>query len=185
MDHGPAAPSDASLAEAIARGEQAAEAELFERFAPRVFFLARRELRSHDLAEDARSETFLRAIQAIRQGHLRSPDALGSFLLQTTRHVIYEMLRQRRRAPDSLDEQQANDVPVPAPDTLDPEVEEAVRETLRDLSARDRMFLKLHFDDELPKAEIGRRLGIDPERVRLIKSRALERFRHALKRRLT
>jgi DNA-directed RNA polymerase specialized sigma24 family protein len=35
----------------------------------------------------------------------------------------------------------------------------------------------MHFYEELPTQEIARRAGIAPERVRLVKSRALKHFR--------
>jgi DNA-directed RNA polymerase specialized sigma24 family protein len=35
----------------------------------------------------------------------------------------------------------------------------------------------MHFYDELPTEEIARRVAIAPERVRLVKSRALKHFR--------
>jgi len=37
--------------------------------------------------------------------------------------------------------------------------------------------LRLYYYEDLSKEEISARLGIDPERVRLIKSRALKSFR--------
>lgn len=178
MDTPPlAAPSDADLAVAIARGELAAEAMLYARFSARVLYFARRELHSRELAEEARNETFLRVIEAIRAGRLRSAASLASFVLQTARHVIQETIRQRRRAAE-LD---ADDLwPMdPVADAVDPNVVEAVRDVLRDLSARDRAFLRMYYYDELDKEEIAKRLGIAPERVRLIKSRALHRFRRA------
>ena len=61
----------------------------------------------------------------------------------------------------------------------DRDVLHAVRETIREMTPRDRSFLRMYYYDELSKSDIATRLGIDPERVRLIKSRALQRFRRA------
>ncbi len=47
---------------------------------------------------------------------------------------------------------------------------------------RERDLLRLHYYEELPTQEIARRVGIAPERVRLVKSRALKHFREVYKR---
>lgn len=172
--------SDSELAEAVALGEPAADARLYERFGSRVHHLAQRELRARDLADDARNETFLRVITALRQGRLRIPGSLASFVLQTTRYVIYETLRHERRPRhEPLDERLVASLKAPSAEVFDVAVADAVRQTIDGLSSRDRAFLRMYYYEELPTADIARRLGIDAERVRLIKSRALARFRDA------
>jgi RNA polymerase sigma factor (sigma-70 family) len=172
-----AAETDGELAEAIARGDAAAEAALYERFALRVRYLAQRQLRSRDLAQDACNETFARTIAAIRGGRLRSAESVASFLLQTSRYVVLEMLRQQRPGHVSLDEHDEDRLAAPVPEEVDESALAAVRTAIRDLAPRDRSFLRMYYYDELPKGEIAERLGISEERVRLIKSRALQRFR--------
>lgn len=175
----PATPTDGDLARAVARGDGTAEAALYERFAGRVYYLARRELRSGDLADEARSETFLRVLQALRQGRLRSADSLAGFVLHTARNVVHEMIRVRARAHAfATDVDTVPDTAALAP--IPSELVDTVRAILRDLSPRDRAFLRMYYYDDLSKAEIAKRLGMAPERLRLIKSRALARFRRAL-----
>ena len=53
----------------------------------------------------------------------------------------------------------------------------AIAEVARHLKARDREFLRMYYYEELPREEIARVLGVREERLRLIKSRALKRFR--------
>ena len=53
----------------------------------------------------------------------------------------------------------------------------AIETVIRRLKPREQEFLRLYYYDELPKAEVSRRLGIPEERMRLIKSRALKSFR--------
>ena len=59
----------------------------------------------------------------------------------------------------------------------DQEVELAVQRTIERLKPRERAVLRMHFYEDLPTDEIARRADIAPERVRLVKSRALKHFR--------
>ena len=49
------------------------------------------------------------------------------------------------------------------------------------LKPREQQFLRMYYYEELPKEEIARKLGIKVERLRLIKSRALQQFREIYK----
>jgi RNA polymerase sigma factor (sigma-70 family) len=60
---------------------------------------------------------------------------------------------------------------------LDEETNRAIARIARSLNQRDREFLQMYYYDELPRDEIARLLGVREERLRLIKSRALKRFR--------
>jgi RNA polymerase sigma factor (sigma-70 family) len=175
------ASSSTELVQRIAAGDSAAEAQLFHQFAARVRFLARRELRSPAGVDDVCSETMMRTILALRQGKLREPEALPGFVLQTAKNVVREQNRKGDRTV-SFDEPDIHlpepSAPEPDPDA-DPRVVQALRQAAVGLGARDRAFLKFEYYDELPRGEIARRLGISEDRVRLIRSRALKRFRDA------
>ena len=71
-------PVDRTLIDEIRGRNEAAETTLYEQFAARVYYLARKMLGMHDRAEDVRAETFLRVFEAIRQDRLRAPEALPS-----------------------------------------------------------------------------------------------------------
>jgi RNA polymerase sigma factor (sigma-70 family) len=60
---------------------------------------------------------------------------------------------------------------------LDQEVSRSITEVVKQLKPREREFLRMYYYDELPKQEIARVLGVKQERLRLIKSRALQKFR--------
>ncbi len=60
--------SDTDLVRLIQNGDSAAGGELFQKYGPRIFYLALRDLRSRTDAEDVRAETFLRVLTAIRLG---------------------------------------------------------------------------------------------------------------------
>jgi RNA polymerase sigma-70 factor (ECF subfamily) len=170
---------DIELVARAEQGDEPAESVLYERYSGRVYFLALGELHSREDAEDVRAETFLRVLQALRQGRLRKPDSLPSFIVGITLNVIREHARKRAGV-EPLDEQ---DEPTPAsepsPETifLDNETSQSITKVVRRLKARDREFLRMYYYEELPKDEIARILGIKEDRLRLIKSRALKRFR--------
>jgi RNA polymerase sigma-70 factor, ECF subfamily len=177
QDQAPAS-SDMQIVADIQKGQTQAEAELYRKYHARVYYLALRESRSTHDAEDVCSETFLRALQAIRSSELRSPSALPAFILGTTRNVLYELFSRRRQAGQTTDPEDA-DLSLPSHEKLflDSEVQRAIEQTIGRLRPRERDMLRMHFYEELPAEEIARKFGIARERVRLVKSRALQHFR--------
>jgi RNA polymerase sigma factor (sigma-70 family) len=175
--------TDVRLVEEIRGGASDAESALYEKFSARVYYLALRELRSPADAEDARAETFLRVLQAVRGDALQSPQALSSFVLSTTRNVIREQHRQNRRT------EQIDEVELDRDDKFarhqafsDPAVKTAIERAIKRLKPREQQFLRMYYYEETSPDEIARVLGIKPERVRLIKSRALKSFREQYER---
>ena len=170
--------SDSELAVGVAGGDAAAESALYEKYSGRVFYLALSERYSREDAEDIRAETFLRVLQALREGKLRKPASLGSFVVGIALNVMREHRRQRAGA-DALTELE-DEIPggeSPEAAFLDKEVSRSVAEMAAQLKPRERQFLRMYYYEELSKEEIARALGIKEERLRLIKSRALKSFR--------
>jgi RNA polymerase sigma-70 factor (ECF subfamily) len=172
------AAADVELVASIQSGHSGAETALYERYAAKVYYLALRESRLPHDAEDIRAETFLRVLQAIRGNSLRSPEALASFILGTARNVLHELFQRRKQA-GKTKEPEAADLSTPSHEEhfLNSEVRLAIERTIVRLKPRERDLLRMHFYEELPTQEIARRAGIAPERVRLVKSRALKHFR--------
>lgn len=174
--------SNQEIVERIRSGETDAETALYEKFSARVYFTALSETHSKADAEDIRAETFLRVIQALRADKQRSADSLPSFIVGFTLNVIREHVRQKYRA-DSLEDYEydvASEISLEQV-FLDAETSRALQEAARQLKPREQQFLRMYFYEELPKEEIARKLGINEERIRLIKSRALQSFRDAYK----
>jgi RNA polymerase sigma-70 factor (ECF subfamily) len=149
-------------------------AQLYDSFSSRIYFVALRELRSRAAAEDVCNETLVRVMQALREGRVTSQDAVPGFVATTARNVMHEFRRKDDRADPIGD----RDFAAPSCNTMvDESVRRVMQRVLELLKPREREVLRLYFYEELPKEEISRRLGVDPERVRLIKSRALKSFR--------
>jgi RNA polymerase sigma-70 factor (ECF subfamily) len=173
------ASSDSELVVDIQNGLTQAEAALYEKYSAKVYYLALRQSRCPHDAEDVRAETFLRVLLAIRGNQIRSAAALPGFILGTTRNVLRELFSRRQQAGDSAADLAIIDLAVPSHEELflDAEVRQAIEQTILRLKPRERDLLRMHFYEELPAEEIARRSGIARERVRLVKSRALKRFR--------
>jgi RNA polymerase sigma factor (sigma-70 family) len=171
-------PIDSDLVSGIERGDKFAEDQLYRKYSDRLYFLALSELHSHQDAEDVRSETFIRVIQAVRQGKLRKPESLGSFVVGIALNVIRE-LRRERFGVESLDDNDVNFAIEASPEEafLDQEVKSSIVETVKHLKPREQEFLRMYYYEELPLPSIAAALGIKQERLRLIKSRVLQRFR--------
>jgi RNA polymerase sigma factor (sigma-70 family) len=172
------ATTDSELVSRIQTGEFESESALYERYAPRVYYLALRESRSPQDAEDARAETFLRVLQAIRGKQIRAAESLGPFILGVTRNVLRELYAKRRQQGDAVPAEEA-ELSIPSHERffLDQEVRAAIQSTIAKLKPREQLVLRLLLYDELSPTEVARRVQIAPERVRLVKSRALKHFR--------
>jgi RNA polymerase sigma-70 factor (ECF subfamily) len=172
-----AVPSETQLVTRIQEGQSDAEAELYKIYSGRVYYLGLRRTRSPADAEDIREETFLRVLHAIRANQLRSASSLAGYILGTARNVLREFIR--RRQAENIDASPASEPSTSSHEGIffDSDVRKAIEETIARLKPRERELLRMHFYEELPRAEIARRSGISEERVRLVKSRALKHFR--------
>lgn len=168
---------DSDLVVEVRKGNSIAEAELYERYSARIYFLALSELHSKTDAEDIRAETFLRVIQALRQDKLRSNASLPSFIVGIALNVIREHNRRGSKT-QQFDGNEVNLAGDSSAETafLDHETRESVLEVIKHLKPREREFLRMYYYEELSKEAISRSLGIKEERMRLIKSRALKAF---------
>jgi RNA polymerase sigma-70 factor (ECF subfamily) len=164
---------DIDLVARIQAGDSGAETVLFERYGARLYYLALSRSGSPQDAEDLRSETMLRVLSAIRNRQLREPAALASFILRTLDNVAREAIRRESQALRIASDPRANI----ERHFLDNSVKEAIEWTIARLKPRERDVLRMYYYEELPKEEIARRIGIAEERVRLLKSRALQSFR--------
>jgi len=166
----------------IQQGDSAAEAVLYEKFSQRIYFLAVSELHSKDDAEDIRAETFLRVLQALREGKLRSADSLPSFIVGFALNIIREHVRHRYKM-DSLEDYEYDVASEGSLEDvfLDADTSRCIEEAVKKLKPREQEFLRLYYYEELSKEEISARLGIKEDRLRLIKSRTLQAFREIYK----
>jgi RNA polymerase sigma-70 factor (ECF subfamily) len=170
--------TDTELVANIQNGQSESESALYEKYSARVYYLALRESKSAHDAEDVRAETFLRVLLAIRGNQVRSPAALPGFIVGVTRNVLRELYARRNQAAAAAG-QNVTEAAAPSHEKLflDQEAQRAVMSVIERLKPRERAVLRMHYYEELPTEEIAERAAIAPERVRLVKSRALKHFR--------
>jgi RNA polymerase sigma-70 factor (ECF subfamily) len=175
--------SDGDLARAIAAlppgFAEAAEGELFRRFAPRVRLYGLRHLRDQDAADDLVQQVMLMTIEKLRTGAVRDADQIASFILGASRMTVKDLKRREWRReklreaflPVSL-------VEVPFADVvLDLDRLEGCLARLAD---RERSVVLLTFYAEKNGNEVGRELRLTAANVRVIRYRAIERLRKCI-----
>jgi RNA polymerase sigma-70 factor (ECF subfamily) len=137
-------------------------------------------LRSPEIIEDVRQETFARFFTALQEGKFLQPERLGSFVNSICNNVLMEHYRSAARN-TSLDDEDEQKFPSAGFDLLDSllskETEKKVREVLEKLPERDRRLLREVFLEERDKDEVCRDFGIDREYLRVLLHRAKQAFK--------
>src|SRR6186713_1756225 len=92
---------DSDLARAITGGgpglAEAAETELYRRFAPRVRLYGLRHLRDDDAARDLVQQVMLLTIEKLRAGEVREADEIVSFVFGVSRTMVIDLKRREWR----------------------------------------------------------------------------------------
>ncbi len=174
--------SDADLARSIAAASpgaaQAAEAELYRRFARRVRLYGLKHLRDEGAAQDLVQQVLLVTIERLRAGEVRNPEEIGSFILGTSRVMAGAIKRTERRRQRLVEQFTVAEIAEePAVFALDIAL---VERCLQSLGQRDRAVLILTFYAEKTAAEIAGELGLTSGAVRVARHRALDRLRECV-----
>ncbi|MGV0792636.1 RNA polymerase sigma factor [Mycolicibacterium sp. XJ1819] len=151
--------SDAELVRGSLAGDRAAFADIYDRYADRLYDFCVGMLRDRDGAADCVQDTF--CIAATRLHQLREPDRLRPWLYSVARHEALRRLRDRRRETpsDALPELESADE---APDALSARTELAdlVADVAGGLSDRDQAVLDLAFRHGLNGPDLAEALGV-------------------------
>lgn len=165
-------------------GDAEAFGELYRLFARRVFGLCRHLLVSHEAAEDATSEVFLRAQRAMKTYDSALP--FPRWLFSIAGHHCVDQLR-RRRVERRLFEVPEEDAPEVAAGTESPLAEflggerrDAVRAAIAALPERYRLPLVLRYFSDMSYDQIAGALGLNRNHVATLIFRAKKELRQAL-----
>jgi len=173
----------ASLAR-VARGDQLAFAELYDRHARLVFSLALRILHERADAEDVVQEVFAQVwAQAGRYDASRG--AVAAWMLMLTRSRAIDRLRARRARPETAAESETAENVADLSATQDLELLSAeqvgrLQRALKDLPEAQRTALELAYYEGLTHAEVAQRLAEPLGTVKTRIRQAVIKLREAL-----
>jgi RNA polymerase sigma-70 factor, ECF subfamily len=171
---------DADLVLRIGSGSDLeAEAELFQRMAPRIRLYGLRHLRNAHAAEDLAQQVCLTTLEALRAGRLREPEKLTSFVLGMCRMTVLDLRRGARRR-EQLMERFGSDLPV-SDLSLPPRLDhERLTRCVQGLRERERTVVVMTFYDERTGADVAGFLGMSEANVRVVRHRAIRRLRECM-----
>jgi RNA polymerase sigma-70 factor (ECF subfamily) len=164
------------IAAAAPDGDRGAEAELYRRMAPRVRRYGLRHLRDGHAANDLMQLVMVRVLEQLREGKVREPQRIVSFVFGTCRMVLLELQRGEAQRERLLE--QWGDVLTVADISVGPRLDHArVADCLRRLAERERSVIVLSFYEERTAADVASMLGTTAGNVRVIRHRGLARLR--------
>ncbi|MEU4222016.1 sigma-70 family RNA polymerase sigma factor [Actinoplanes sp. NPDC026623] len=173
------------LVRAAAGGDEQAWGALIDRYGPLVLAVIRRFTLSRADAADVNQTVWLRLVEHLDR--IREPEALPSWIVQTTRHECLRLLRSGRRTWlfDPLDGAAETLVSAAArgPGDLDErllaeERRQALRDAYAELPPRCRQLVGLLLvDPPLSYEEIGERLGVPIGSIGPTRGRCVHKLR--------
>lgn len=166
-----------ALAARAATGDPAAWEAVYRRSYPRLFAYARRRLPSDHAADDAVSETMLRALHRIENFTWQGA-GFDAWLSGILRNVVLESHRDRHRAVSVAEPPERASAGDDASDGLIKAVDRAeLLAAFTRLTPDEQELLELRVVVGLTAEGVGEVLGRQPGAVRMAQSRALHRLR--------
>ena len=162
--------ADAEIAAAFTRGDEGSFREVYDRWSPLVYSVARRSLRNDDDAADVTQAAFVAAWQG-RHRFDPNSGSLPGWLLAITRNKIVDHYRASGRVADPVDE-------VPEEVQQDYAVEGTVDRVL--LGEPQKRILELCFYQDMTHAQVASLLDLPLGTVKSHIRRSLARLRDRL-----
>jgi RNA polymerase sigma-70 factor, ECF subfamily len=159
--------------------DAAAEAEICRRFATRVRLYGLKHLRNEAAAADLMQDVLVLVLQKLREGAVRDPEHVASFVLGTARRMVIDGRRNDARRARILEAFPIDLLPADeeSPEPLDTE---RLKGCLAALPERERAILFMTFYDDRPADAVASELGLSGGNVRVIRHRGLERLRSCM-----
>lgn len=169
--------ADAELTTAFVRGEDSALRQVYERWSPLVYTVARRSTGSDDDAADVTQVVFVAAWQG-RQGFDPEAGSLPAWLLGITRRKVVDHFRQQGRRPDPTEEIPEDSTPDVALETTVERV--LLADELDRLGEPQKRIMELCFFQDMTHAQVASLLGLPLGTVKSHIRRSLGRLRDRL-----
>lgn len=152
--------SDEAIVALIARSEELALAELYDRHGRAAYALARRIVRDPNLAEDAVQDAFLAIWRSAARFVPERAGAMSWIMTLVHRRAVDIVRREQRRRSEPLDEPAATGSGPSAEDSAWLRLErERVQTALRQLPDQQRETLELAYYGGFTQPELADRLG--------------------------
>jgi RNA polymerase sigma-70 factor, ECF subfamily len=174
-------PVERDLLRKAAGGNLFAFEEVVRRYQRRVYGVALRIVRRHDVADDVAQETFIRAWKALDSFDLERP--FGPWICRIAANLAVNHVRSPRAREEALPEGHAERKavsPDPLADVLDDEARTVLVRALDALPGEQRAVFVLRVYEEQSYKEIAESLGLSIGTVMSRLSRAREKLRGAL-----
>jgi RNA polymerase sigma-70 factor (ECF subfamily) len=175
-------PDESFLIARARRGDEAAFEQIVRLHQRRVYGVALRIVRAHDVADDVAQEAFLRAWRSLERFELGRP--FGPWVCRIAANLAVNHVRSPRAREQGLPETHSLTParePGPLGQLLDAEGASVLERALDELPPEQRAVLVLRAVEELSYAEIAESLGISPGTVMSRLFRARDRLAQALR----
>ncbi len=175
-------PAERDLLRKAAGGNLFAFEEIVRRYQRRVYGVALRIVRRHDVADDVAQDTFIRAWRALGSFDLARP--FGPWICRIAANLAVNHVRSPRSREESLPEghdEQPTAAADALDDVLDAEARAVLGRALLALPAEQRAVFVLRVHEELSYKEIAETLDLSIGTVMSRLSRAREKLREALR----
>ncbi len=174
-------PVERDLLRKAAGGNLFAFEEIVRRYQRRVYGVALRIVRRHDVADDVAQEAFIRAWKALDTFDLERP--FGPWACRIAANLAVNHVRSPRAREEGLPEGHAEQPAVsqdPLTGVLDAEARDVLARALESLPGEQRAVFVLRVYEEQSYKEIAEGLGLSMGTVMSRLSRAREKLRLAL-----
>jgi RNA polymerase sigma-70 factor (ECF subfamily) len=173
---------DLALLERIRAGDEAALADLYDRYTPLLYPVALRILRHGPDAEDAVQDAWM---QVWKRSATYDPrrGAVVAWLLTVVRTRALDRWRSlaaRARAESAVDPEPLNAPPDPSHDSVVAQLARRVREALAQLGAPQRQVLEIAYFEGLSQSEIAERVGAPLGTVKSWTRQGLQKLKELL-----
>ena len=174
-------PDETFLLARARQGDLSAFEEVVRRHQRRVYGVALRIVRAHDVADDVAQEAFVRAWRSLDRFDLARP--FGPWVCRIAANLAVNHVRSPRAREQGLPEGHAETPsadPGPLGAVLDEEAKRVLDEAVARLTPEQRAVFVLRAVEEMSYEEIAGALGISPGTVMSRLFRARERLARAL-----
>ena len=164
-----------------ARGDDQSAGVLFDHYYPRVFRYARGKLGRDADAEDVAAETFARVLRGLDRFKWKGA-GFEAWLFRIASNLVVDTHRKAGRETIEAEpaEQEAPAIDSPETRVLHAEQVGGLRAMLEALAPDQREVVLLRFAADLDTNEVGRVMDRNPNAVRQLQFRALQKLREML-----